>query len=812
MIDIASINVRLGETYTHTLMVLQKNSINKYTYHNDNGGFMSASIYSQSSSSQALPNWIKFDMTIGSLQLQPISKMVLGSYTILFRWSSKLSSSDFSSFGSNATTVIKDLVAFGYLDKGLYVTADFDKSSTLYLPSTYSNTDVSNIQQILSDHTYGFLKKLEVTPSLSIQTVKNVSIATASSYAITAQLSLKQPKALQCRFLEKSTSTITVTFNSEYTSVTLQGPTYDVNNALAGLTINLRDDHTPCDGVLTIQDSLNPVLTKNIYNVTKLFQENQPPVLESPGQFEQAITKAKLQTATFFSLPFDQNAFRKTSSGQDDLTLTLLDPERTLWLKLTGFTISGTPPSKKYHIWPQKYHITVRVANQYKYRDIPVTLTVTMSLTDWLALLAQIAGLIGLYVYFTTIMNIVTQKKYVDPQSWVLRAGEEVTPAKIFPIALIAEELNQSKLLLKQLRVSCAEKLGKKSISDKKFLNCFVNSTSNQIDVKQMRLMLLEAETALHMHDLETEHKDDDQDSRRELVKQLVLNNLVMMQLNTAKERPTRQRFNKLKNSWRDYVVKDKSYLWQFDVDESKLPREPQMRGMYADIIMAAVNGGGGNKAKTQKNVMAPDTATTPHETQSNGINQGLLKRALVAHAFAQHHVSTKALDILITTSQVVDVPILPRWLSKFLKLDLRQMQFNKGNKLGCGLRYRITTDIIEFFGVAEDDIENKTLVLQLVQRNKRLLKEISIRGVKSQEKKQLRHPKLSKQEQTETPIMLETIAFSDDRAKTATPQQRKPSREQTGGESSPLRCNTSSEASPEHRREPAIFLKVGNV
>ena len=772
IVDISNITIGRGDIYSHELAILKKNALERYTLCADGCQFVSASLYditlAPDSSTQlfpVLPDWISFDKTSAVLKVRPTTQVALKLYSVYFTLSTQVQEKELAAIDKsiNPVDLLAELVSYGYLDKNRYLTSDFDPNGQLYLSATY-NQNKTRIRSVLADHTFGVLKRIQVISSLTVNSsLAQLSVATASIFPLNLHLQLLSPDnqtTTQCQFVAKSASTAIPTFLKEFTTVTLQGPVYDINNALADLIVNLKDNYTPCDGILTIDDSLNPTFNETISNITNLFYKNRRPQLMQAAQFQQSISNVPLESDTYFSIAID-----KTFFNQDGLTFALLSTELVSWLTLTGSTLSGTPPKAKYHVWPKEYHARIRVANQYKWLDVTVILKVKMSLSDWLGLAVQVIGLIGLYVYFTAIVNIIAKRMYVDPQPWTLRAGEQVTPVKLFPIAFIAQELEERKLLLKQLRTYFAKELRLRSISNAKLAMHLIEPRTNQIDVKKLARAIQNVKRGPSGRELDMIEQDHAEcSSRRELVQQLILNDLVMIQLNTTKERLTMQVFKRLKDRWRSLIVKDSSYLWQFGVDNIKLYYELDVNGVYA----ACTQTGGlykctailktlffkKNYNRASKSKSKPESSVNYREStiikptvlskkvefkdfnKFKGINLDLLRKALIAHAFTKHHVNTKAIDVRIACNQVVDVACVPRVVSQFLKMDLQLLHFNKGNKIDCGIRYKITNNILEFSGITNDDIEDRTLVVQVALLNSKILKEISICGTGEEEEK----------------------------------------------------------------------------
>ena len=175
-----------------------------------------------------------------------------------------------------------------------------------------------------------------------------------------------------------------------------------------------------------------------------------------------------------------------------------------------------------------------------------------------------------------------------------------------------------------------------------------------------------------------------------------------MKQLNTDVEKTTKQIFNMLKKKWRNLLKKDDSSLWHLSIDKP--------------ILLERKNA-----------IFGVD--------KFSDINDVLLERALVAYALRQHHINVKLWNVEIKCYHIVDTQsILLGSLMDFLKLNLSLMRFDKGNKLGCGIKYKIDNEILSFYGIPNEDIIGTRILVQIVKRGGRVLKEMIITGMKEQE------------------------------------------------------------------------------
>ena len=74
----------------------------------------------------------------------------------------------------------------------------------------------------------------------------------------------------------------------------------------------------------------------------------------------------------------------------------------------------------------------------------------------------------------------------------------------------------------------------------------------------------------------------------------------------------------------------------------------------------------------------------------------------------------------------------LPNIVSRFFKLDLRPLALGSSSKIGYGIKYKILDDVLRFSGFVNRDMKDKTIVVQVMNKRGKILKELWIRGVES--------------------------------------------------------------------------------
>ena len=119
----------------------------------------------------------------------------------------------------------------------------------------------------------------------------------------------------------------------------MEGALSDVNAALKKMIINLDDNITACNGVVEINDFLNPIFNQTISDLSGYFYNNTPPVwiMDSPPQ--SYVDKTLLYTDTYFQIVFSSSMF-----DQDDVTFYLVEDESVEWINQVDLSIGGIPP------------------------------------------------------------------------------------------------------------------------------------------------------------------------------------------------------------------------------------------------------------------------------------------------------------------------------------------------------------------------------------------------------------------------------------------------------------------------------------
>ena len=70
--------------------------------------------------------------------------------------------------------------------------------------------------------------------------------------------------------------------------------------------------------------------------------------------------------------------------------------------------------------------------------------------------------------------------------------------------------------------------------------------------------------------------------------------------------------------------------------------------------------------------------------------------------------------------------------MTRFPKLNLKNIHYSQKSKTGYGLKHKIKNDILHFRGIIDEKFSNQTLVIQIASEKEKILKQIWIHGVKN--------------------------------------------------------------------------------
>ena len=775
--------IKLGELSILPLPVLVRNSIGRYNMFSDSFKFMNMLLYDNAISSlledaspyKPLPFWMAMDIANKRLNLNPNSNQAVGSYKLYATISTLIRLEDFDEISTDPRDVFVTLISLGYLDNNGYMTASCNPNQPLVMPSTYNETTNDKILQVLRSHSIETLIPITVVSSLELQKDSGfLQIATLSQLSLSVSITLSatnqqntSKRTQTCRFLHDVELDATSTIQS--TVVSLQGTLNDVNVALKLISIDLDEGIQSCGGKMTINDGLNPPFIYSNDTISDFFSKNKPPTLNSNVSLQKLINTTPISTGNFFSISLDNSLFSETN-----LDYSLVESASVPWLSLNNMYLSGTPPEKiwppqQMRFWRRDYYLTLVAKNEFKSATIGFTITVYISMIYAVKLLAQLFGIIGGYVYFPMLLNIFGRAFYRYPKTFFLKPGEDIALQGILPTALIAREYYESRFLIKNLENEVRRDLKGQKTRKKGLVQYFLDDKEQIID--RARLYKAVQDAAFLLFAKKQDHYIriylEGSASKKQLIEQLILNELVMRQIGSRQEMKTKAVFEMLKPRWLDLIQRDEIHPWQFSIDLVKLglevtsvdpklkilapKRGEQGQDSYDPMLVndsyssLAVNILEDKLTQATHRVVSLQGNQSPSKMKSldvellrdketskqrfvgeTYVNLSLLGSAIVAHAFRKQHLNTTTAKVRISLLEKVQSSFaVVNLIKRFLKLNLRlPILINTTNK-GYGIDYETIDEILYISGTPNKGVQNKTFMIQVTTLRNRILREI---------------------------------------------------------------------------------------
>ena len=273
---------RLGEKYSDTLNILKQNQAKEYDLLNANNYRLikshllnfkvPKSQYFANQVKSSLPSWMNIDAENNLLTIEPKSLNDIDSYTVCSSFSYKLPRNAFTALGSllpnstDSNELIATLIGMGYLDNQLFITSSFGSLDDFFLPRVYRDFE-KNIYQVIKSYYREICTKLEILPSLELVSDDKLIIQTPSPSPIKINIQLET----HGRFLSKSYGLLQPVIGKDSSSITIEGSLKEVNIALKELVIDLAPSQFSCHGTITIDDRLNPPITRDFNDISYHF-------------------------------------------------------------------------------------------------------------------------------------------------------------------------------------------------------------------------------------------------------------------------------------------------------------------------------------------------------------------------------------------------------------------------------------------------------------------------------------------------------------------------------------------------------------
>jgi len=630
-----------------------------------------------------LPSWITFDYEENVLTIEPKKQRDLGNYFFHTTFSKKIPRNVFDDLALKSEDLFAWLISLDYVSNKFFLTKNFGTFDAFLLPSKYEDYKLQ-IYELLKQFHMETCTGFEITSSLELLSKDDdkLEIVTPNPGSVKVDIKLHHDAHSEVLFLNKPYASLLPLIRDGKSKISLEGTLKEINAALESIVVDFSGSKENCNATMTMFDGLNPVLTKEINNMSKYVKENQPPKLNKPIQ--EQVDRARAETGQYFSIYLKDDTFIDDYSN-DTLTYEIETVDKKNlphWLSFHELTLRGTPPED---IFGREIDLVLVAKNEFKKHDVPFKLHVKLSSTFLLKLLLRyspyILTFIGLYVSMNKILNILKKSKYKHPTEYKLVVGEDISPEVIQPVSFIRDQMKQSELILSEM---------KKNLKD------FIDEGARAVDKEKIINAIQEA-----LGRVPAKAREKISSQSISLIEQIIINKFVYIQLNSNREKETKLLFEGLKLKSLDCIEKDQHRSSGFMINQAKFDKLLQPSS---------------SRNESLENPLI-----------SEGVNVGLLKDAIIAFAFESHTMNVSPVSVDIVVKQKVPIS---GFLFRFFKLDLRSVWFNHNNRVDYGINYKIIDDKLCFYGNLRETFKNKTLVVQILNHRHRILKEIWIKGV----------------------------------------------------------------------------------
>jgi len=590
------------------------------------------------------------------------------------------------------------LISLGYIDSQLFLTANFGAYKDFLLTSQFS-TYKSQIYSFLKQHLIETCTTLEVAASLNVVATERLFISTPSYNAIKVDIILKgdaKPK-----FLHRTYGSVEPTILDDKSRIILEGPLRDVDQALQRLVVDL-ENAASCDGTIIVNDNLNPVITRSIANLCSYFRINMVPYmsLNEELHLQTQIDHLNIQTGQYFEIAIHNETFVDENNGPLSYSITMQDTKKPLpnWISMEGHVIKGTFPEE---IFGRSLGLVLHVSNEFKELRVHFRIAANFSGVFLMKLLLKFSPYLltalGLWVSANRIYNIVYKDEYKSGKQSFVRIGEEINSSVIFPVYFILEEKGEAELILRHLMRKLSKDLHKRSMSNYDLAKHFlVNDELNRTEILRTVNEVVSNLSENEQNGLKIYTQGAA--SRKLVVTQLVINQLVEYLLASDRLKETKALFDKIKSRWPEMVEWNSSQ--HFICSDLK----------FEDII-----GDSGSSS-------GPDAKQRLLANHGN-VNKDLLMNAIASHAFECQSLETLAIRVHILAKEKVGND----QIKGYLKWDLEEINFNERGRADYGIQYKIKNSALCFSGTVQEDFKGKTMVIQLTNLKHKILKEVWI-------------------------------------------------------------------------------------
>jgi len=660
----------------------------------------------------SLPDFMKFNQDTLLLTVEPKSKKDLGVYTVCAAISYQVKENYLKKIGPEnelflVNEIITTLISLGYMDQEFYLTTNFRTRDVFFLPEKYALYK-GEIYDALTAHYIEDCTKIEIVPSLNMSILRpsnKIWIDTTSTEALKVDITLLPNKNSQsAQFVSKAYGSLLPEIRDQKTRIVLEGSLNEIHAALQNVVINAGNMGS-YDGIISITDGLNyPIERQSINNISDYFLKNSPP-FENPNAsktFQEQLERVSVATGQYFAIMWDENTFKDNCIEALHYEVVIdndAHPGKPKafpdWLTFSNLALRGTPPEK---LSDREVSLKFIAKNEFQNVTIPFKLQIGISPTFALSLLIRYSPMLltalGFYIKANRIYNIVAKKRYKHPKEYQVQVGEEVSSQTVFPILFIETELKESQTIMKHLLKYLKKR------SDSELVPYFVDEGTRTLD--KAKLLECINETLSNLPSGEKKKLPiylEGSDFNRKKITQIIFNQIIMLQLNSLQEKPTKRIFDNIKDQWADLIKWDPESL--FIIKEEKL----------SELL---------DKTSLKIKKEGPSLL----EKYRQQVNQDLLQDVIISHAFSHQSLDTRSTKVLIEVyERVTD----SQGLKTFLKLDLEGTHLNSKAAVDYGVNCQLEEGMLVFSGTPKPNFKGKTLAIQIQNVQWRILKEIWI-------------------------------------------------------------------------------------
>ena len=563
---------------------------------------------------------------------------------------------------------MKTLMTMGYIDNRYFSTSRLTSLNEFTISRQYL-ANKTLIYNILKNYYFEPCTGFELIPSLKISfsDMKKISIQTPSSNSIKLDVKLgKNQSHFSGQFLLQSYKDLQSKILENSSRLILEGNLREIEFALERLVVDIQESKPSCDGKIIVTDYLNPQVTHEVHNLCDYFMSNQAPEENQKMTVQSQIDSKSIATGQSFMILLHEKTFTDRFSGQLTYELVYLNKGKRMvipsWMSFNNLFLSGVPPE---NVFEREFQFLLIAKNEFKHIEVPFTMNVGISplfaakiATKYLP---YILTVIGLVIYFNKIYNILAKRRYKHPKEYLVEPGQEITSNVIYPVMFITEEKRESEKILRILSKFIANELGKKSINLAELASYFVEKSS--FDKAQLIAKIKESVVNTDeedQHQLKIYSIDDP--LTQQTIHQIIINQLTMIYL--SKKNSTKETFEKIKENWIDII----------DWDESVGLIINEMRFTHL------LENQGCDSLKTRNNSMIGNVENLHIPLMTTNLDVNLLKNALLAYAFDNHHIDFPAENVQVNMKYKVN----GNFISNFLKFNPKSWQgfFNETKKL----------------------------------------------------------------------------------------------------------------------------------